>query len=212
MQCIYCKEDKPIYLYKKREHVIPQGFGKFATDNLILRNVVCDDCNSYFGEKIELFLCKDSFEGLERHRHGINPKKPLKKIRRIKSKVLSGPLKGLIVREKGLRENGRLDVEKELQVGFYNSVSQSYDFFEPKELVAAERLASKGYDIKEKEIIIIAEDGREYASIISLLDSLGIKLKSEERVSVGNEIIEDMEIECKITIDQTIMCPERNLT
>ena len=205
MQCIYCKKDKSLSSYQRREHVIPQGFGKVATDNLILRNIVCDDCNKYFGEKIELFLCKDSFEGLERLRHDIKPKAPLKKRRRIKSKVYSGQLKGLIVREKRLAESGRIDVEKSLQAGFYNTQSGEYDYFEPNDIPSAEELSHKGYNLKTKEIAIIAEDGEEYDFIIQHMHSLGITLKSKERTAKHDKITGNIEVEADITIDKIIM-------
>lgn len=60
MKCIYCLEDKPISEYRKREHVIPQCFGNFMPNNLILHKTVCDNCNQYFGDIIELNLGKDT--------------------------------------------------------------------------------------------------------------------------------------------------------
>lgn len=205
MKCVYCKEDKPFSKYQNREHVIPQGFGKVATNNLILRNIVCDDCNTYFGEKIELFLCKDSFEGIERLRHGVKPKKSLKNSRRIKSKVHSGQLKGLIVKEKKLGENDRIDVEKELQAGFYNTLRRVYDYFEPNDIPTAEELCLKGYDLKTKKIEIIAEEGREYNFIVQHLASLGIKLKLDEMTTAKDISAENIEIESDILLDKTIM-------
>jgi hypothetical protein len=53
MKCIYCKVEKDAKYFTKVEHVIPQSFGHFE-NNLTLRNVVCDDCNQYFGDNLEL--------------------------------------------------------------------------------------------------------------------------------------------------------------
>ena len=192
-------------MYSKREHVIPQGFGRFTTNNLVLKNIVCDDCNKYFGEKIELFLCRDSYEGFERIRHGIEPKKPLKNRKRIKNKIASGQFKGLIVREKSLADNGSIDLEKALQAGFFNLKTEEYDYFEPCNIPKAEELKTKGYDLKSKEIIIIAGDGPEYDFMVQHLQSLGIDLKPEERNTKIQEDQGQIEIESNITLDRTIM-------
>ena len=87
MICIYCLEDKPQSNFQKREHVIPQCFGKFTPDNLILYNDVCDECNQYFSENLELFLGRDTLEGIERFRHGIKSKSHINNRKRIKSKI-----------------------------------------------------------------------------------------------------------------------------
>ncbi|TID72666.1 HNH endonuclease, partial [Legionella pneumophila] len=67
-QCIYCKINKSNF--RKREHVLPQSFGRFHPTNFILNdrnkkrdNKVCDDCNDKFGKELELYLGRDSYEG-----------------------------------------------------------------------------------------------------------------------------------------------------
>jgi len=52
MKCIYCVEDKPLTSFIKTEHVMPQSFGLF-TNNFTLK-IVCDDCNKYFGDNLEI--------------------------------------------------------------------------------------------------------------------------------------------------------------
>ena len=104
MKCIYCLQDKQNTDFLKREHVIPQCLGKFLPDNIILYESVCDQCNQYFGDNLELYLGRDSFEGIQRHKYGITPKSPLRRRLRIKSKsknprsknvVLISPYKGV---------------------------------------------------------------------------------------------------------------------
>jgi len=48
--CIYCGSAEPPR--EKREHVLPQSYGLFE-DNWVL-DCVCDSCNQYFGDKLEL--------------------------------------------------------------------------------------------------------------------------------------------------------------
>jgi hypothetical protein len=69
--CIYCASTEPPR--EKREHVVPQSYGSFE-NNWVL-DCVCDDCNQYFGDKLELILGRDSSESLLRLRYGLKPAK-----------------------------------------------------------------------------------------------------------------------------------------
>jgi hypothetical protein len=205
-RCIYCTEEKPASSFRKREHVIPQAFGRFAPDNLILKGYVCDDCNQFFGNEIELYLGRDTFESIERLRHGMKPKEPLRNRRRLKSKVMEGHFKGAIVRENGLGKSGQIDVEIVVQAGFYHTQRGAYDFFEPKDIPSAKALAQDGYAIKNAKILLIAKDGEELENLTSKLNELGFALDSDK-----TELIEPMPpegivpIETNLTLDKTIM-------
>ncbi len=59
--CIYCGSDRPPRV--KREHVMPQMFGTFK-DNWTV-DFVCDGCNQFFGDKLEVYLGRDSMEALQ---------------------------------------------------------------------------------------------------------------------------------------------------
>jgi len=65
--CIYCRQISSRRF--PREHVVPKAFGRFH-DNLTLR-CVCEGCNSFFAEELELFLTRDSVEALLRVRYGL---------------------------------------------------------------------------------------------------------------------------------------------
>ena len=72
--CIYCgSTGSP---REKREHVIPQAFGMF--ENNWTLDCVCDECNKYFGDKLELILGRDSSESLLRMKYGLKPAKEAK--------------------------------------------------------------------------------------------------------------------------------------
>jgi HNH endonuclease len=65
--CIYCRRaDVPF----NREHVFPEAFGMFSTNNLVLR-CVCQGCNTYFGNSIDRTLSRDSFEAVARIDEGL---------------------------------------------------------------------------------------------------------------------------------------------
>ena len=57
MNCIYCTQSQCKYT---REHVIPEAFGVFK-NNFVLHDLVCEKCNSYFGETI-VFDASDSYD------------------------------------------------------------------------------------------------------------------------------------------------------
>jgi len=94
IKCIYCLKEKNSNEFRKREHVIPQMFGRFK-NNLILRGLVCDNCNQYFGDNLELALGRDTIEGIiMRAKLGMINKELPKKYERLKFKITSGEHKG----------------------------------------------------------------------------------------------------------------------
>jgi len=204
LRCIYCIEEKPASSYRGREHVIPRAFGTFE-NNLVLRGSVCDDCNQFFGNEIELYLGRDSFESIERLRHGIGPKEPLRERKRIKSKIRAGALKGAIVRERGLGKSGRIDVERVVQAGFYHTERGEYDFFEPKDIPSAKILAEKGYTIKNTQILLVAKEGVELEALIDKLNGLGFSLNPKTDLIEEEPPQAIIPIETDLTLDKTIM-------
>lgn len=76
MECIYCHATDSA-LFKKVEHVVPQGFGTFGSDTLVLK-CVCDPCNEYFGKELDQPLARDSWEGLTRYRQGLRSREKRK--------------------------------------------------------------------------------------------------------------------------------------
>lgn len=58
-QCIYCKK---IDVQFNGEHVIPEAFGTFGADTMILEGQVCALCNSTLGGRLDQVLARDSWE------------------------------------------------------------------------------------------------------------------------------------------------------
>lgn len=203
MKCIYCLQDKDLYQFKKREHVVSQCFGKFRS-NLVLKNFVCDECNQYFGDRIELYLGRDSFESIERLRHGIKPKnknnKPIRKI----SKIIEGDFKGAIVREVKMGQTGNILVEKPVQVGFLHKKTGCYEYFAIGKIPTGKELSAKGYEIKYATVILIASEN-ELTSLISELKDKGINLNTKSEYIKGTKTGEIVKIETEITLDRVLM-------
>ena len=66
--CIYCRST---VLPTKREHVISQALGTFEQNWTL--DCVCDECNEYFANSLELALGRDSREALLRIELGLKP-------------------------------------------------------------------------------------------------------------------------------------------
>jgi HNH endonuclease len=66
--CIYCGSTTPP---KKREHVMSQALGRFEQNWTL--DCVCDECNQYFADNLELPLGRDSREALFRIDLGLKP-------------------------------------------------------------------------------------------------------------------------------------------
>ena len=69
--CIYCRSTTNPFT---REHAVNQAFGKFkmndATD-FVLKNIVCQQCNQFFGDTIDLVLGRDSAAAILRYKFGL---------------------------------------------------------------------------------------------------------------------------------------------
>lgn len=68
MNCIYCRTVDVRRF--PRDHVVPLALGRFRK-NLTLR-CVCQNCNAFFGNELELFLARDSIEAVFRIRYGLS--------------------------------------------------------------------------------------------------------------------------------------------
>jgi len=62
-ECIYCKRSAIPF---NREHVIPEAFGSYGSDTMVLNDAVCQECNSRLGAEIDQVLSRDSYEALIR--------------------------------------------------------------------------------------------------------------------------------------------------
>lgn len=132
MQCIYCLEEKSSASFTKGEHVIPESFGKFR-NNFVLHKTVCDECNQYFGDNLEIDLARDTYEGsIARYDHGIKKPSEFKTIgkkSRIKVRVKEGPLKGSYEYPVYVPQREKICLEPLPQVGFLRADSSGYDYF-----------------------------------------------------------------------------------
>ncbi len=185
LTCIYCLKRRRETSYSKREHVVHQCLGRFK-QNFVLHEMVCDSCNQYFGDGIDLVLGRGSLEGFIRPWHGMKSDgKPLRK--RLKTRVASGQkMSGLIVSI--LPAKGKDEPVADLmdQICFKNKTSGQYECFELEKLPSKEEIMSRGLDPKEAYLTV--EDEKEVKKVQRRLKKLGLgPMKWESKEWVGDD-------------------------
>jgi hypothetical protein len=147
-KCIYCLGERDRLSYTKVEHVLPQSFGKFE-QNFTLQCVVCDACNEYFGNNLEIHLGRDTYEGQLRFTHGVKDAsdfKPTGRQSRIVLKLAEGPFAGCFVNRRFSREKGEIEVTPLPQVGFLLAPTDHYEYFLLANIPSLAELQEKGFN------------------------------------------------------------------
>ncbi len=203
-ECIYCMEKKSARSFNKVEHVIPQSFGVFK-NNFTLHNTVCDGCNQFFGDNLEIALARDSIEGLSRYEFGVKEPcqfKPSGKKTRIITKVAEGVWRGAFVFRVYSQQLEKVVIELLPQIGFLNADGSGYVYYLLPEVPDKKTLDKLGFDLSVPKSIKVPNSNTEEA--IGVLKSKGIPFK------VGGEILwepppnKDILCEVEAAIDQTI--------
>jgi hypothetical protein len=146
-KCIYCLRELDRRSYTKAEHVLPQSFGTFE-QNFTLREIVCDDCNHYFGNNLEIFLARDTYEGQLRFTHGVKDGSDFKELARstrVAIKYAEGEYAGRYVARRYSKEKDAIEVTPLPQVGFLLS-GDRYEYFLLDNIPPLAKLQVKGFD------------------------------------------------------------------
>jgi hypothetical protein len=127
--CIYCKREGPEATFGSREHVMWDAFGGFK-DPLVLRGVVCDDCNQAFGDGLDRYLARDTIEGLCRFRFDVKPATGYRsegKRSKLTTRIAEGRWAGAVVWY--CESDGVLRPTPAPQVGFGRTYEGPFDFW-----------------------------------------------------------------------------------
>lgn len=119
-KCIYCLRELDQRSFTGAEHVLPQSFGTFE-QNFTLHEKVCDDCNHYFGNNLEIYLARDTYEGQLRFTHGVKDAgdfKELARSSRVAIKCAVGEYAGRYVSRRYSADKDTIEVTPLPQVGF----------------------------------------------------------------------------------------------
>ncbi len=202
MKCIYCLEIKSDNSFTKAEHVLPQAFGLFQ-NNFTLTGVVCDECNQYFGDKLEIDLGRDTFEGISRYKYGIQrPKdfKTLGKRSRFRIKVAEGPVKGSLSYLEYSQKLNTVVIKPLPQVGFLNKGSLNYNYFLLEEIPNKTDLEIQGLNYSSN----VRALGNDFEEIQRALANKGIHPEFQTEIVFTKEESDTWLVEVEGSIDKTI--------
>lgn len=204
MKCIYCVEDKPFSSFTKIEHVIPQSFGLFK-NNFTLKNIVCDDCNQYFGDNLEISMARDTFEGVSRFEFDLksaNEFKSLGKRSRMIIKIVEGECKGCYACREYSQEQNKIVIKPVPQIGFLKNESAGYEYFLLDQLPRKSYLDENEFDMKNTRAI--SAFGIDVDSVCKILSKKGIKFKYQGEAGPTEKPKEDWLCEVETSIDSII--------
>jgi hypothetical protein len=211
MVCIYCTRDIPEIGFKSREHVVPKAFGTFSPDNLTLRSLVCDECNHFFGNSIDLILARGSIEAMDRLAYGIKPSDEAKDLRQERIQFTyaqAGPWKGIKLELKAdSRSKNGLIVEPLPQIRFAKKSGDSFIYIPLKLLEDEHAPLPDGIDLK-KCFLLIVNSNETKSRIIRALKSRNIDYFEKESTSLpfqpGKELLVNLETVVDIPIRRCI--------
>ncbi len=194
--CIYCLKEEMSNGFSSEEHILPQFLGKFINELVLndkkLKNYkVCNDCNQFFGNNLDIMLGRGSVEGILRRKY-----KKSKNQKDIKDSIKITLAEGLY---KGLRyyliDDKIYPIER--QVGFKKKDSAEYDFYKFDSLPPEEIVKTK-YDLSTPDLLFIIEHLPE--DLKTLHDKYSnLKLRFDERnLAFSQEVL--VKIECTITM------------
>ena len=202
MKCIYCLEDKPEYYFTKAEHVMPQSFGMFE-NNLTLNKNVCDECNQYFGNNLEIDLGRDTIEGLSRYKFGVKAAqdfKTLGKRSRFNFVIAEGLLKGAHAYLEHSEELDEVACKPLPQIGFINRQTGEYKYFRLDELPKKLELEKEGLDYSDDvRVFGVSNDEAQNALL-----GIGISLSLVSDLDFGDKESDSWLVEIEGSIDKTI--------
>ena len=155
IDCIYCREDKPESAYTKPEHVLPRSFGGFK-NNMTLTRLVCDDCNQFFGDCLEIALGRDTVEGQSRVDFGVRRPAEFRSPgpnSRMRIRVAEGPFRGADAFREYSDDARAVVLSPVPQVGFRGKRTGHYIYFSLDGLPAKGDLDELGVDLRHPESI-----------------------------------------------------------
>jgi hypothetical protein len=157
-RCVYCSPLQPASERYTDEHVIPEAFGKFK-NNLVLNQGVCDGCNQFFANNLDLILGRGSVEAIRRLDFRIKPPDEADDIlrNRISYTLSTGDqFDGLKV-ELG-SEQGELVILLLPQVGFQRINGNGYVYLTERELADVSKPLPKDIDTKSQVYLVYNTD------------------------------------------------------
>jgi hypothetical protein len=173
--CIYCRSTAT---REKREHVMSQALGTFEQNWVI--DSVCDQCNKYFADNLELILGRDSIEGFLRVEVGVKPIEAIDKFINQRSTFYlqeHGPFAGIRVVMRATPEGMVPDALPQVAL---RAEGLEWRFYRERELTAEAVTRLNG---ATGEIRIIGRHGTDdLAALVRRLGEIGLPFVEHERL------------------------------
>jgi hypothetical protein len=206
IECIYCRQSRLLSAFSKVEHVIPQSFGRFE-NNLTLLRTVCDSCNQFFGDNLDLALARDTVEGQSRVDFGTQQAPQFRtfgKDSRIRAKLLEGPFKNAYVYRAYSPDDGKVSSYPVPQVGFRLKGSGDYLYYVLDELPSKEELTQSGWDEQHPEAIRGLAMSKDALSAALAQRDIPFRFGGDLRGGQSDDDTSALTAQVESTIDSTI--------
>ncbi len=204
MKCVYCVEDKPLSSFTRVEHVIPQSFGLFR-NNFTLTNSVCDDCNQYFGDNLEIVMARDTFEGASRFEFKLKTAKQFKSLgkqSRMIIKIAEGEYKGTYAYREYSKKQDKIVLKPVPQIGFLKNDRADYEYYLLDQIPHKSYLDKNEFDMKNPRAI--RAFGIDVDTARQVLSEKGIKFEYQGDVGPPENPKEDLLCKVDALIDSAI--------
>jgi hypothetical protein len=203
MRCIYCLRDLSDSDFST-EHVLQQSLGKFR-NNLTLPDLVCADCNNYFGRTIDLMLGRGSMEAVLRLNYGVQPPEKVRHLRRNRVRFTwntDGDWAGLILER--VVESGRLVVRPIPQVGFAKTTGTGL-MYVSEEILADNSLPLPDRIDPQRPPFIVANSEETRGRLVHLLETRGITFKPGREILWPAKGAQTLSVKVEGRIDTSIL-------
>ena len=206
MVCIYCLEDRTVSYFTRVEHVVPQSYGRFE-NNLTLHETVCDECNKYFGDNLEIALGRDTYEGGLRFDYGLRQPREFKSLgkkTRLTVRIHEGEFKGAYAYREYSEDQQQIILKPIPQVGFRKfSADSQIEYYLLDQIPTKHYFDQNGYDLDQPGSIRILPS-TEVESIKMVLLEKGVTFKAHKDVNPDGS---EPSLLCKIegVIDESII-------
>ena len=200
MVCIYCERDLPRSGFS-REHVVPRAFGAFER-SLTLHEVVCSECNQYFGDTIDFALARGSVEAVLRLATDVKSHSETDELRRERIRfawMAMGDWHGLILQL--VAHPDGLVAEPVPQVGFATPTGDKFVFVPEEMLRDAAQPLPEVADPKQG-LLLVANSADTQQRLVEVLNARGIRFQEHRRAALPTQ--PDL-VEIRATLDSLVL-------
>jgi hypothetical protein len=188
---VYCRDTSGGRFH--REHVIPKSLGSFRESLTV--GCVCDECNRYFGQHLELGFARDSAESVARYRQGLRDSESASRATRTTARInIPGPLFGARVLLRPNQLKNGIETVYLPQVAFKNEGAEEFTWYRAEELTPEVVQTLRPGSV----MTLLVNSPAEERVLRSRLQELGI---GATKAMSRNELQPNLEMKTRVTCD-----------